>query len=155
LVLHHVGKRSEDSQSPERVYRGRGASASGGAARAVWLLIPDPVTPGLSTLSCVKAKGETPADVRLQLDSTTRWIKTLEAIAPTPSSLEIVVAVVTRKMATAEIVAALKDRLGERAVLGYLADAAELGKLKKLKKGVYGPANAESAESAKGENAQP
>jgi replicative DNA helicase len=35
LVLHHVGKRNEDSQTPERVYGGRGASASGGAARAV------------------------------------------------------------------------------------------------------------------------
>src|SRR5581483_9429545 len=62
LVLHHVGKRSEDSQSPERVYRGRGASASGAFARAVWILTPDPAIEGVVTLSCVKAKGEKPAD---------------------------------------------------------------------------------------------
>jgi hypothetical protein len=154
LVNHHIGKRSEDSQTPERVYRGRGASASGGAARAVWLLIPDPVTPGLSTLSCVKAKGESPADVRLQLDPATRWVRTLEAAPPQPTPLEILVATVTKAMPTAEIVAALKDRLKGRAVKDYLAEAVEQGLIRKVKHGVYGPESAESAESAKDENAQ-
>lgn len=154
LVLHHVGKRSEDSQAPERVYRGRGASASGGAARAVWLLIPDPVTQGLSTLACVKAKGDTPADVRLQLDPSTRWMRTIEALPPGPPPLEIVVAAVKREMATSEIVDALKDRFGERSVKNYLTEAVGLGKLKRPRTGVYAPQSAESAESAEDENAQ-
>src|SRR5262249_27643798 len=139
LVLHHVGKRSEDSQAPERVYRGRGASASGGAARAVWLLAPDPVTPGLSTLPCVKAKGDTPADVRMQLDPATRWLKTLEAVAHAPSPLEIIVSTVTKEMSTAQIVAALKERIKDRAVKDYIAEALEQGLIRKVKHGWYGP----------------
>jgi hypothetical protein len=155
LVNHHVGKHSEDSLTPERVYRGRGASASGGAARAVWLLLPDPVTPGLSTLACVKAKGETPADVRLQLDPATRWIRILEAVAPGPTPLQIVAAAVTEECGTAEIVAKLKDRLKSRAVKDYLAEAVEQGLIRKVKYGVYAPKSAENAQSAKDQNAQP
>jgi hypothetical protein len=154
LVLHHIGKRNEDSQASERVYRGRGASASGAAARSVWLLAPDPVKPGLSTLSCVKAKGECPADVRLQLNAETRWMRQLEVVAPQPTQLEIVAAKVTREMKTAEIVAVLSAQMGERAVKDYLAEAVEQGLIRKVKYGVYGPKSAENAESAKGQNAQ-
>jgi len=108
LVNHHIGKRSEDSLAPERLYRGRGASAGAGAARAVWNLISDPVTLGLSTLACVKAKGDTPADVRLQIDPVTRWAKVLEVVGPGPTPLQIVVAAVTEELPLAKIVAELK-----------------------------------------------
>lgn len=152
LVLHHVGKRNEDSQAPERVYRGRGASASGGAARAVWLLTPDPVTPGLSTLACVKVKGEPPADTRLQLDPGTRWIGALKIEhQKITTPLERVLQVVNREMRTAEIKAALKPDLGDRTVETAIAEAVQLEKLKVVKRGVYRPSKqtAETAEAAK------
>jgi replicative DNA helicase len=148
LVLHHVGKRSEDSQTPERVYRGRGASASGGAARAVWLLIPDPVTPGLSTLSCVKAKCEPPKEARLQLDAQSRWITFLQ-IEPQPviTPLERVLTVVNREMRTAEIKVALKPTYQDRAIEEALAEALQINKLRLIKRGIYAPV-AETAQTA-------
>ena len=152
LVLHHVGKRNEDSQSPERVYRGRGASASGGAARAVWLLTPDPVTAGLSTLACVKAKGDTPPDTRFQLDDS-RWMRSIAATAPKPTSaLEHVLRAVTREMRAAEIVAALHTVISERTVKECLSEALRLGHLRLVRRGVYAPAGA-SAEASESESA--
>jgi hypothetical protein len=103
----------------------------------------------------VKAKGESPADVRLQLDPATRWIRPLETAAPQPTPLEIVVAAVTREMATSEIVVALKDKFGERSVKNYLTEAVGLGRLQRPRTGVYAPKSAENAENAEGENAQP
>ncbi len=149
LVLHHVGKRNEDSQTPEAVYRGRGASASGGFARAVWLLTPDPVTPGLSTLKCVKAKGQTPPETRLQLDSGSRWFVAMTAIiAKTKTALERVLDFVTTERRLAEIEAALKADFSRRSIERTLAEAIELGKLELVKRGTYKPASASSATSA-------
>lgn len=145
LMLHHVGKRSEDSQSPESVYRGRGASAGGGFARAVWLLIPDPVTPGLSTLRCVKAKGETPKEARLRLGEN-RWFAADSYEPPKIiTALERVIEAVTRQMATAEIKAILKPHLAERATENAIADALRAGKIELVKKGVYRPTAATAA----------
>lgn len=148
LVLHHVGKRSEDSRTPESVYRGRGASAGGGFARAVWLLIPDPVTPGLSTLKCVKAKGEVPQETRLQLGEN-RWFVPMIATTARPKSLlERIIEFVTTEKRVAEIEAALKPDFARRTVEGAISEAVELGKLKQIKRGIYGPASAFSAQPA-------
>jgi hypothetical protein len=139
LVLHHVGKRSEDSQTPESVYRGRGASAGGGAARAVWLLIPDPVTPGLSTLRCVKVKGEAPPEIRLQLGAD-RWMTPLSIEVPkAPTLLERILEVVDREMKTATIKAALSGFSGSAVEAGLTA-LLQSGSLRKIKHGVYAPA---------------
>jgi len=150
LVIHHVGKRTEDGQTPERVYRGRGASASGAFARSVWILTPDSVAPGLVTLSCAKIKGETPPDLRFQLDQSTRWFKPVEPVTTPPSWLDQIIAAVTARTTTAEVVNKLKGDLSERSVSDYLAEAVELGKIRKVKKGVYEPLTAPTAEPAKG-----
>lgn len=148
LVLHHVGKKSEDGQTPESVYRGRGASAAGGAARAVWLLIPDTM-PGFSTLRCVKAKGDLPKETRLQLGEN-RWFTPFAVEVPKPlTALERVLQVVTREMRKAEIETVMKPDFSTRIVEKALAEAVELGKLKTVKRGVYQPASALSASSAK------
>jgi hypothetical protein len=47
LLLHHIGKLSEDAQGGTKAYRGRGASAFGAAARLVLLLKPDSKNPDL------------------------------------------------------------------------------------------------------------
>ena len=135
LVNHHVGKRSEDGQAPERVYRGRGASASGGAARAVWLLIPDPTTPGLSTLSCVKAKGDPPPEVRLKLDTATRWLtpQILEA-QPVVNLVDKVITVIKGWTKTSEIKAAFKPTYSDRAIEEAISEAFREGKIQLIKK---------------------
>lgn len=137
LINHHVGKRAEDSQTPERVYRGRGASASGGAARAVWLLIPDATTPGLVRLACVKAKGDTPADVTLQHNPQTRWMDVGHAAPPTPTPYQQVVGVFNgqpmKRAAVLEKLQGWKPATVDR----YLKEAVERGDLDKSPGGIY------------------
>ncbi len=147
LVLHHVGKRSEDGQTSESVYRGRGASASGGAARAVWLLIPDLTAIGCSTLRCVKAKGDTPQEARLQLDG--RWMTAMNIDIPKPvTAVEQVLGIVNREMRKSEIVAALDTVLPKRTVERALAEAIQLRRLRVVKTGHYAPIAPDSANSA-------
>lgn len=155
LVIHHVGKRSEDSQTPERVYRGRGASASGAFARSVWILSPDPLTQGLVTLNCAKIKGELPPDARFALDLQTRWFQPLEALPKQKTGLEIVAETVTQRMSTKEIVKALEGRFSERSVKEYLSEAVETGYVIKVKTGVYEPAGVDSADCEPEGDARP
>ncbi len=73
LLLHHIGKLSEDSQASTKAYRGRGASAIGAAARMVLLLKQDANNPDLVSLSCAKVKGKKFSDTLLKLDRDARW----------------------------------------------------------------------------------
>lgn len=145
LINHHVGKRAEDSQTPERVYRGRGASASGGAARAVWLLIPDASAPGVVKLACVKAKGDTPADVTLRHNPQTRWMEPCGAApAPLTPYQQVVGAFNGHPLKTKDV----KDLLGlpARTIELALKDAVENGDLFQPSRGVYQkPTSATSA----------
>lgn len=136
LVIHHVGKRSEDSQTPEAVYRGRGASASGAFARAVWILTPDINIPGLVTLSCKKMKGQKPPDIRFQLNPDTRWFAETTPPPPTKSSLQQVVETVNGTKSVSEIAAALPD-LSRATVEKKLAEAVSAGFLEKMVRGRY------------------
>lgn len=137
LVNHHVGKRSEDSQTPERVYRGRGASASGGAARAVWLLIPDASTPGVVRLACVKAKGDTPAETTLQHNPKTRWMDSCQAAPPPLSAYQQVLTKFNgRALKTKEIKSMLPELSGH-AVEDALKAAVEAKDLFQPSRGVY------------------
>jgi len=157
LVIHHVGKRTEDGQSPERVYRGRGASASGAFARAVWILTPDPVTPGLVTMGCAKIKGEPVPDQRFQLDQPSRWFRPIEAAPVAPSTLDQVVVAVVGEMTTAAIVKKLAGKMSEKTIKNNLAEAVEIGRLNQVRRGTYASRtdeNAISANRAKEEIAQ-
>ena len=137
LVNHHVGKRSEDNQTPERVYRGRGASASGGAARAVWLLIPDASTPGVVKLSCAKAKGDTPADVTLQHNPKTRWLSSPQA-APAPlTPYQQVVETFNGKPLKRADVQKLLPNISKTTLGDCLKKAVELGDLVSPTYGIY------------------
>lgn len=95
MLLHHVGKQSEDSQARNTAYRARGASASGASARMVLLLSAHPSDRQSVILHCAKVKGTRFEDLVLRLDNDTRWlIPTNEAPPHTVSSYEKVVNVV-------------------------------------------------------------
>jgi hypothetical protein len=137
LINHHVGKRSEDSQTPERVYRGRGASASGGAARAVWLLIPEASTPGAVKLVCAKSKCEPPADVVLTHNRETRWMDVGQAAPPLPTTQQRVVGVFNgHALGVTDVMALLPD-LSKPTIERALKSAVERGDLENPKRGKY------------------
>jgi hypothetical protein len=95
LLLHHIGKLSEDSQASTKAYRGRGASAIGAAARMVLLLKQDSNDQDLVSLSCAKVKGRKFSDVLLKLDREARWfVNTHKAPAKELSSYQRVIEVV-------------------------------------------------------------
>lgn len=95
LLLHHIGKLSEDAQAGTKAYRGRGASAIGAAARLVLLLKQDSIDPDLVGLSCAKVKGKKFSDVLLKLQRDARWfVNTGAAPAKELTSYQRVVAVV-------------------------------------------------------------
>jgi len=95
LLLHHIGKLSEDSQASTKAYRGRGASAIGAAARMVLLLKQDANDPDSVSLSCAKVKGKKFSDVLLKLDRQARWfVNTHTAPAKELTSYQRVVEVV-------------------------------------------------------------
>jgi hypothetical protein len=109
----------------------------------VWLLIPDATTPGLSTLSCVKAKGECPPEVRIQLNPETRWLS-VQTFEPqkAATAFDKVLEVVTCEMKTSEIKARLKPTYQDRAIEEALAEALRTNKRDYIKKGVYAPKKA-------------
>lgn len=153
LINHHVGKKgSEEGQTPERVYRGRGASASGGAARAVWLLIPDASAPGVVKLACVKAKGETPADVTLQHNPQTRWLDSCQAAPPPLTSYQRVVNAFNGKPLGITDVMALLPDMSKSAIERALKSAVEKGDLDNPKRGKYQkPVSVNSVNTYRGE----
>jgi RecA-family ATPase len=140
LLLHHIGKQNEDAQAGVKAYRGRGASASGAAARMVLLLTQHPADRESVILSCAKTKGETFADVVLQLDRDSRWfVATNEAVPKTATSYERVVESVkayNRTVKRKEVEEAM-TYLSKSQVGKHLAEAVDNGHLVSPKYGHY------------------
>lgn len=73
VFTHHIGK-SNETQSAEAAYRGRGASAFGALSRATWNLERDQTKgPGYIKVSCSKVKGVAFEPALLKLDFALRW----------------------------------------------------------------------------------
>jgi hypothetical protein len=148
LLVHHIGKQSEDSQAGTKAYRGRGASVIGARARLVLLLKQDPHDESLVSLTCAKAKGRKFADVLLRLNNDTRWFtNTGKAPARVPSTNERVIETVRgfgRAVKRSEIEAKLEGTLSESQVGKLLKAAADRGELIRNKRGYYStPENAQ------------
>lgn len=141
LLLHHIGKYNEDSQSGIRAYRGRGASAGGAAARLVLLITPEPGAPDRVVLSCAKSKGTRFDDTILELDREARWFRaTREAPPKRPDHYETVVGIVraeSKPMRRAGIVKRFEGKLTSRSVERILADAVSAGDLYQPSRGTY------------------
>ena len=68
LLIHHIGKQSEDAQAGVAAYRGRGASATGTFARLVLVMNQDKIDRDRVVLTCAKSKGRRFEDTSLKLD---------------------------------------------------------------------------------------
>lgn len=148
LLVHHIGKQSEDSQAGTKAYRGRGASVIGARARLVLLLKQDPHDESLVSLTCAKAKGRKFADVLLRLNNDTRWFTNTGKTPPRePSAYERVIETVRglgRAVKRSEIDAKLKDIISESQAGKHLKTAADRGELIRNKRGYYStPENAQ------------
>lgn len=147
LFTHHIGKqKSEEGQTSDKMYTGRGASASGGSARAIWNLTSDPITDGLVTLSCGKIKGKKPDDVRLQLDDS-RWFHPIE-IVKVKTTYQHLLEIVTEPMSRKEINSAMAGITSVRSITSLLDQAIQKGHLVKVGKGQYSPSVAGLAGTA-------
>lgn len=141
LLLHHIGKYNEDSQSGIRAYRGRGASAGGASARLVLLMTPEPGAPDRVVLSCAKSKGARFGDTILELNREDRWFSAIcEAPSNTSDNYKTVIEIMCaegKPMRRAEIVKRLKSKLNSRSIERILADAIATGDLHRPSRGTY------------------
>src|SRR5205085_162623 len=141
LLLHHLGKQSEEAQAGVRAYRGRGASSSGASARLVLLLTPDAGEPERVTLACAKSKGERFPDTIMRLDQAARWFRaTDERPARMPTNYELLVEAVCaagRAMTRREIDNALEGKVKKATITRDLRAAVECGDLVKSRHGLY------------------
>lgn len=141
LLLHHIGKLSEDAQAGTKAYRGRGASAIGAAARLVLLLKQDSNDPDHVSLSCAKAKGKKFSDVLLRLHRDARWFEnTHKAPVKELSGYQRVVETVrgfSRVVKRSEIEKALKHLISAQQIGRHLTSAVNRGDLIRTKYGHY------------------
>jgi|GEM_PF-2322787 len=152
LLLHHIGKLSEDSQASTKAYRGRGASAIGAAARMVLLLKQDANDPDLVSLSCAKVKGQKFSDVLLKLDREARWfVNTHKAPAKELTSYQRLVEIVGgfgRPVKRSDIVKALKGVISPQQIGKHLKAAVKRSDLIPIKYGYYStPEDAQSLDA--------
>lgn len=139
LVLHHYGK-AGDNTDTAAVYRGRGASASGGAARFIMLLKPQPSDPDTVTLVNAKAKGLLFEDVKFRLDREARWFK------PVPprreevrdANADLVLGVITEPLNGNQIAKKLEGLLSRASVYRYLRELYDAEQVL-FADGVYAP----------------
>ena len=138
LVTHHIGKRqSEEGNTPDKMYLGRGDSASAGAARAVWVLEVDKTTKTV-TLTLAKAKGKAEFETKLQLDES-RWFRELHSIS-TKTDYEILREKVTTELTKQEIVDLMEGVARVRRVEKILAQCLSAGHLERgVARGSYRP----------------
>jgi hypothetical protein len=151
LLVHHIGKQSEDSQSGTKAYRGRGASVTGTFPRLVLVMKQDTNDRALVSLTCAKVKGKPFNDTLLRLTDS-RWFKnTGKPPVQEPSSYERVVKCVKefgRAVKRNEIEEALKDLISTAQIGKHLNAALERDHLVSPKYGYYStPEHAQSLDA--------
>jgi RecA-family ATPase len=142
LLTHHIGKpRSEEGNIRSHAYSGRGASNFGALARSVAVLnAPDRSDKGHVVLSMQKTKGYRLKDVTLRVDDDTRWFRVMgEAPQEARTCLNDVVAFVTRRTRTSEVIEAFEGKHQKRTVEDALSKAVKRGRLKPSGRGWYEP----------------
>lgn len=139
-LMHHCGKKSEDSGSASGALSGRGGSNFGSLARSVIkLTAPDKTDKTRVVLSVEKSKGYRVDDLVLRLDRESRWFRVTDETPPVQMTLkDEIVELVTREMTTVEIAGACAF-FARRTVEDALRVLVSSGKLNRIRKGIYGP----------------
>ena len=132
IFTHHIGK-SNETQTGEAAYRGRGASAFGALSRTVFTIERDAKKgPAYVVLHCAKIKGRPFEAVLLRLNHDTRWFEICderpEAKSAPPTAQEIADFVSERQEAsTDEIKGHFAVRASSRTVDDRIKEAKQLG----------------------------
>jgi len=138
--LHHDSK-AQELETDEGSYRGRGASAFGALARAVFTLRKEPALgEGFVTLRQRKGKGAKLQDHLLQIDLKKRWTTISELRVPVcVSSYNMVLDAIGKdtRWKARVVVAKLKGKVSRAAVYGYLAEGLKKQELIQSKRGLY------------------
>jgi hypothetical protein len=157
LLLHHSGKFIEGSPQAEDAYKGRGASAFGALSRVIFNLKPVKNSNKI-TLSCAKVKSGKFSPVAMELDENTRWFKVLNDVPKqdkikSVTKYEQVVSFVRdtvmntgRWVKRAEMIKALKGKVGRTTIDRKLDEAVENGDLINPEYGYYSVALNREAE---------
>jgi hypothetical protein len=136
VFTHHIGK-SNETQTGEGAYRGRGASAFGALSRAVFTIERDAKKGSeYIVLSCAKIKGRPFEPVLLKLNMDTRWFELCderpEERPHPPTAREIADFVARQKgVRTDDIKEHFAGRASDRTITGRIADAERLGLIEK------------------------
>lgn len=137
-ATHHIGKpKSEEGQTKETSFRGRGASSFADMSRLVLNLEKNYVNDCV-TLQCAKVKGPKFDDVKFKLNPEARWF---EALGESKEDngyrffLQMLNDGDTYK--TGELVKKFEQVIPERTVKRYLEKAVENKDFQKIKRGVY------------------
>jgi replicative DNA helicase len=136
IFSHHIGKTNE-TQTGESAYRGRGASAFGALSRTVFTLERDAKKgPEYTILSCAKIKGQSFEPTLMKLNHEMRWFELCaekpETKRQPPTAQEIANFVAQRGEArSAEIKKHFAGRGSERTIDDRIQEAMELGLIEK------------------------
>lgn len=131
IYSHHIGK-SNETQTGEGAYRGRGASAFGALSRTIFTLERDAKKgPEYIVLTCAKIKGQPFEPVLLKLNQQTRWFEPCdekpEARPQPPTAQEIAEFVKGHPGTTADLCEHFKERASKRTIEQRIRDAERLG----------------------------
>jgi RecA-family ATPase len=148
LLLHHIGKQSEDASAINAAYSGRGGSNFGALSRTVIKLsTPDRNDKSRVVFSVAKSKGFHLPDLMMKLDYDSRWFSVSDEPVPQPvSSYQEVKQFITKEMSTKEIVEHFDGRYKPRTIEQNLKQAVERGEISRVRQGWYAPID--SADSA-------
>ena len=152
LLLHHIGKQSEDSFAVNSAYSGRGGSNFGALSRTVIKLsTPDKADKSRVVFSVAKSKGFRLPDLMMKLDIESRWFNVSNEPPPKIlSTYEEIVKFITKEFSMKEIAEHFEGRYGKRTVEQNVKQAFERGDILKVRQGWYAPiSSADSAEPNK------
>jgi len=138
LATHHIGKpKAEEGQAKEASFRGRGASSFADMARLVLNLEKDSVDETV-TLICAKVKGAKFTDLKLKLNTETRWFESQgECREVTNYSLLLEMFADGKEYSTKEVVDEFNGVMSVRNTKSYLNKAVENKDLEKVRHGIY------------------
>jgi RecA-family ATPase len=138
IATHHIGKpKAEEGQAKEASFRGRGASSFADMARLVLNLEKDSVDETVA-LICAKVKGAKFTDLKLKLNTETRWFESQgECREITNYSLLLEMFADGREYSTKEVVDEFNGVMSVRNTKSYLNKAVENKDLKKVRHGIY------------------
>jgi putative DNA primase/helicase len=140
LYAHHRGKANE-TQTQEKAYHGRGASAFGALSRAVFTLERYPKAgDGYVKLECVKAKGSFFEPVLLRLDFESRWFSPSDErplVSEMLTAEMITEFVKSKDEALTREIHEKFDRFGQTTIKRRIDEAKRLGLIEQVKQGIY------------------